>query len=313
MISVVKKMVIPTLSIVKGSYSVDTDAQNKQVNKTIDSLNADKQALLELSNKLHSTLDLNTLITLFKLDVSPILNLDDVYYQASDHNEAFDVKGRHMVSYQLVLQKKDLGEIALIRRTRFSNKEQKFIEKILVALLSPLNNALDYQQAMSLALHDPLTGIFNRFAMDSMVSREIELSHRNNTPLSMIALDVDYFKKVNDTYGHAFGDCVLKHLTKCVKECTRTSDAMFRYGGEEFNLLLNNTELSGAQELAERIRKHIEETPCTCDDQNINITVSLGISILNDNDTQASFFKRADDALYQAKETGRNKVIYQDS
>ncbi len=313
MINVVKKMAIPTLSIVKGSYSVDTDAQNKKVSKTIDNLNADKQSLLELSNKLHSTLDLNNLITLFKLDVSPILNLDDVYYQAPDSNESFNVKGRHMVSYQLVLQKKNLGDIALVRRTRFNTKEQKFIEKILVALLSPLNNALDYQQAMSLALRDPLTGIYNRFAMDSMVSREIDLSQRNHAPLSMIALDIDFFKKVNDTYGHAFGDCVLKHLTECVKECTRTTDAMFRYGGEEFNLLLNNTELSGALELAERIRQHIEETPCVCNEHSINITASMGISVLNANDTQASFFKRADEALYQAKAAGRNQVIYQKS
>lgn len=303
-------MAIPTLSIVKGSYSVDMDAQNNRISKTIDNLNADKHSLLELSNKLHSTLNLDNLITLFKLDISPILNLDDILYQSPENIEAVDVKGRHLVSYNLVLQKKNLGEISLIRRSRFSQKEQTFIEKVLVALLSPLYNALEYRLAMSLALHDPLTGVYNRYAMDSMVSREIELSQRNNAPLSMVALDIDFFKKVNDTYGHAFGDCVLKHLVECVKQCTRTSDAMFRFGGEEFNLLLNNTDLSGAQELAERIRQHVEDTSYICDGQNINITVSMGISILTDEDTQTSFFKRADDALYKAKAAGRNQVIY---
>ena len=302
-------MAIPTLSVVKGSYTVDMNELNDRVSKTIDNLNADKQSLLELSNKLHSTLDLNNLITLFKLDITPILNLDDVIYQAPENTDSIDTKGRHLVSYQLVLHKKNLGEIALIRRTRFSEKEQNFIEKVLVSLLAPLNNALDYQQAMNLALQDPLTGIFNRLAMDSIVSREIELSQRNTTPLSMIALDIDFFKNVNDTYGHAFGDCVLKHLVECVKQCTRTTDAMFRYGGEEFNLLLNNTELSGAHELAERIRQNIEQTPCICNGKSINITASMGISVLNVNDTQASFFKRADDALYQAKSAGRNQVI----
>ena len=203
-------MAIPTLSIVQGSYTVDMNGQINRVNKTIDDLNADKQSLLELSNKLHSTLDLNNLITLFKLDITPVLNLDDVIYQTPGNSESINTKGRHLVSYQLVLQKKDLGEIALIRRTRFSEKEQKFIEKVLVSLLAPLNNALDYQQAINLALHDPLTGVFNRYAMDSMVSRDINLSQRNATPLSLIALDIDFFKKVNDNYGHAFGDCVLK-------------------------------------------------------------------------------------------------------
>jgi len=306
-------MATPTLSIVKGSYTVDMHAQANRVNKTIDNLNADKHTLLELSNKLHTTLDIDNLITLFKLDITPILNLDDVIYQLPKQTNTIDTKGRHLVSYQLVLHKKDLGEITLLRRSRFSEKEQKFIEKILVSLLSPLNNALDYQHAINLALQDPLTGVYNRLAMDSMVKREMTIAQRNNTPLSMLALDIDFFKKVNDTYGHAFGDCVLKHLTKCVQQCTRTSDAMFRYGGEEFNLLLNATELSGAKELAERIRQHIEQTPCECGGQSINITVSMGISILEESDTQEDFFKRADDALYQAKESGRNQVIYKKS
>ncbi len=303
-------MATPTLSIVKGSYTVDVDTQNNSISQTIDNLNADKQALLELANKLHSTLDLDNLITLFKLDITPILNLDDVIYQVPENIESIDSKGRHLVSYHLVLYKKSLGEISLIRRTRFSEKEQQFIEKVLVSLLAPLNNALEYQQAIQLSLRDPLTGVFNRLAMDSMVAREIELSQRNHTPLAMIALDIDFFKKVNDTYGHAFGDCVLKHLTDCVKQCTRTSDAMFRYGGEEFNLLLNNTEIAGAQELAERIRHHIEQTPCTCNGETIKITASMGISILNNNDTQSAFFKRADNALYQAKSAGRNQVRF---
>ncbi|MCP3852194.1 MAG: GGDEF domain-containing protein [Gammaproteobacteria bacterium] len=303
-------MATPTLSIVKGSYTVDMHAQANRVNKTIDNLNADKHTLLELSNKLHTTLDLDKLITLLKLDITPILNLDDVVYQLPGSTEAINIKGRHLVSYQLVLHKKDLGEIALLRRTRFSEKEQKFIEKILVSLLSPLNNALDYQQAMNLALQDPLTGVYNRFAMNNMVKREMTIAQRNHTPLSMLALDIDFFKKVNDSYGHAFGDCVLKHLTQCVHECTRTSDVIFRYGGEEFNLLLNATELSGAKELAERIRHHIEQTPCECDGQSINITVSMGISLLEEGDTQEDFFKRADDALYQAKDSGRNQVVY---
>ncbi|WP_198264756.1 GGDEF domain-containing protein [sulfur-oxidizing endosymbiont of Gigantopelta aegis] len=284
-------------------------SHSSRISKTIDNLSADKQTLLELSNKLHSTLDLDSLITLLKLDITPILNLDDMLYQTPENTDSIDPKGRHLISYQLVLQKKNLGEIALIRRTRFNDKEQQFIEKILVALLSPLNNALEYQHAMKLALHDPLTGVFNRFAMDSMVSREIDLSQRNNTPLAMLAIDIDFFKRVNDNYGHAYGDAVLKQMTKCVKECTRTSDAMFRYGGEEFNLLLNNTDLSGAQELAERIRQHIETTACEHEGQSTHITVSIGISILNDDDNQASFFKRADNGLYQAKKNGRNQVV----
>lgn len=302
-------MATPTLSIVKGSDALGMNFQDNRINKTIDNLNVDNQSLLELANKLHSTLDLDHLITLFKLDIVPILNLDDVIYHLPEDNHSVNSKGRHLLSYQLVLHKSSLGEISLIRRTRFSANELEFVEKVLVALLAPLNNALNYQQALKLALHDPLTGVYNRFSMDTMVSREIDLSQRNKTPLSMLALDIDYFKKVNDTYGHAFGDCVLKHFTECVNQCTRATDTIFRYGGEEFNLLLNNTDSSGARELAERIRHNIEQTPCICDGQSINITVSIGVSILNSGENSKDLFKHADDALYQAKSSGRNQVI----
>jgi len=304
-------MAAPTLSIVTGSTAAEINIEDNRINKTIDSVNADKQSLLELANKLHSTLDMEQLITLFKLDITPILNLDDVIYRLPEDNSTINAKGRHLLSYQLVLHKKGLGEITMIRRTRFSTEELHFIEQVLVALLAPLNNALNYQQALNLASLDPLTGIYNRYAMENMVSREIELTQRNNTPLSMIALDIDYFKKVNDTYGHAAGDCVLKHLTECVHQCTRTTDAMFRYGGEEFILLLNNTDLFGAQELAERIRKNIEQTPYIYDGKSIKITASIGISTFIKNDTCNDFFKRADEALYRAKSAGRNQVITQ--
>lgn len=302
-------MANPTLSIVKGSTSSALRHSSEQISKTIDNLNADKQLLLELSNKLHSTLDLETMTTLFKLEITPILNLDDIIYHTPEKVDAIEAKGRHMLSYQLVLHKKSLGEIALIRRTRFTAKEQNFIEKVLVALLSPLNNALDYHQAIQASMHDPLTGTLNRFAMESIFSREMELAQRNQTPLALIALDIDFFKQVNDSYGHATGDCVLKHLTECVVQCTRNTDVMFRYGGEEFTLLLNNTALKGAQELAERIRHNIEQTPCICNGETIAITASMGISLYNQNDTRVSFFERADQALYQAKSAGRNQVV----
>lgn len=302
-------MANPILSIVKGSDSGTVRHNSEQISNTIDNLNTDKQLLLELSNKLHSTLDIEQLIMLFKLEISPILNLDDIIYQRPDTKDNIDAKGRHMLSYQLVLHKKNLGEIALIRRTRFTTKEQSFIEKILVTLLSPLNNALDYYQAIHDSMHDPLTGTLNRFAMENIFIREMELAQRNQTPLAVIALDIDFFKQVNDSYGHATGDCVLKHLTECVNQCTRNTDAMFRYGGEEFTLLLNNTEHNGALELAERIRQFVEQTPCICNGEKISITVSMGIAMFTSKDTRESLFERADKALYQAKAGGRNQVI----
>ncbi|MCU7835772.1 MAG: GGDEF domain-containing protein [gamma proteobacterium symbiont of Taylorina sp.] len=305
-------MAHPTLSIVNSSKSADFSSQTSQARKVIDNLNTDKQFLLELSNKLHSTLDIKKLIILLDLEITPILNLDNVIYQAINDQKGINTKGRHAISYQLILHEQNLGGITLVRRRRFNKKEQKFIEKILVSILSPLSNSIDYQTAIQAAEHDPLTGVYNRFAMENSLQREIELAQRNQTPLSMIVLDVDFFKKVNDTYGHATGDCVLKHLTECIKDCARDSDMLFRYGGEEFMLLLNNTTREGTRHLADRIRQTIEETPCFCTGENISITASMGVSSFTKDDTRETFFARADKALYQAKDSGRNRVIFQD-
>jgi diguanylate cyclase (GGDEF)-like protein len=305
----VKKMANPTLSIVTGTGNISAFHNSKQIDKTIDNLNTDKYLLLDLANKLHSTLDVEQIITLFKLEIAPVLNLDTVIYKQPEDFQEIEPKGRHMVSYGLTYMKKNLGEIALIRHVRFNDKEQSFIEKVLMTLLAPLNNALQYQQAVNAAMQDPLTGTFNRYSLDSTLTREIELANRNDTPLSMLALDIDLFKKVNDNYGHAMGDCVLKHITECIKQCTRSCDPLFRYGGEEFVLLLNNTDMDGAEHLAERIRQTIEQTPCVCHGKTIYVTASLGISTLKLEDNQDNFFNRADEALYQAKNSGRNRVV----
>ncbi len=140
-------------------------AKTNQARKVIDNLNTDKVFLLDLSNKPHSTLDVNKMMILFDLEITPILNLDNVIYHALDNNEATNAKGRHLISYQLVLHEKNLGEIFFIRRTHFTKKEQNFVETTLVSILSPLSNALDYQSEIRSAEHDPLTGVCNRFAM----------------------------------------------------------------------------------------------------------------------------------------------------
>ena len=305
-------MANPTLSIVNSSKSSGLMPKTNQARKVIDNLYTDKQFLLELSNKLHSTLDINKMMILFDLEMTPILNLDNVIYHAPDSDEETNTKGRHLISYQLILHERKLGEIVLIRRTRFTKKEQEFVETSLVSILSPLSNALNYQAAVRSAEHDPLTGVYNRFAMENNLKREIELASRNETPLSMIILDVDFFKNINDTYGHASGDCELKHLTECIHECARDSDMLFRYGGEEFMLLLNNTSREGTLQLADRMRQSIEETPCFCHGKSISITVSMGISSFTKNDDRDSFFERADKALYEAKDSGRNRVIFKD-
>ena len=155
---------------------------------------------------------------------------------------------------------------------------------------------------------DPLTKTLNRAALKDSLQREIDLAKRNSRHLSIIFFDLDHFKAINDEYGHECGDIALTAAATCIKDSTRCSDLLFRYGGEEFVLLLSDTQIYAARFLAERIRRRIENHTISCGMKTLKLTASLGISSLKDNDTPESLISRADKAMYQAKDRGRNQV-----
>ena len=169
-------------------------------------------------------------------------------------------------------------------------------------------NALTYLSAVRAAQKDPLTGINNRAAMDSALTREIEMARRHRTPLSLIVMDIDKFKSINDTYGHTTGDEIIKAFTKVVDGIIRKTDMLFRYGGEEFVVIMSNTGRDGSMLLAERIRRGIERMEVLVPQRRSPVTVSLGVASLNGKEDGKALFKRADQALYQAKASGRNCV-----
>ena len=160
------------------------------------------------------------------------------------------------------------------------------------------------------ALFDPLTGCFNKKEIEFLVEKFLKSYLRYNTPFSILMLDIDFFKKVNDTYGHLAGDYVLKEVSKTIKEEIRDTDVCGRFGGEEFLVLLPNTKMSGALKLAKRIRKAIGNKEFIFDNQQINVTISIGITSASKTDSVFSLIERADNGLYDAKKNGRNRVEY---
>ncbi len=159
---------------------------------------------------------------------------------------------------------------------------------------------------------DPFTGALNRYAMEEDLSEEFTRSCRYKRPFGIILADIDFFKKVNDTYGHQTGDEVLKTFVKLLRKSLREVDLIYRYGGEEFIILLPEADLDSAATAAERVRKCVESHVLrhkTIEAITIKITVSLGVTCLADTDRQyQDLIKRADDALYRAKNSGRNRV-----
>ena len=167
--------------------------------------------------------------------------------------------------------------------------------------LKEKSNLLEYQ-----ASHDNLTGLYNRNKFNSLFGKEIRRGLRYSSKLALILFDIDFFKIVNDTHGHQIGDEVLKEISTIVTHCVREHDTVVRWGGEEFLVLLPETDLDGASKVAQKIRTTICKDPLTL--LNIKVTASFGVTIMSEKDTEDSFIARADNALYEAKETGRNKV-----
>ncbi len=157
------------------------------------------------------------------------------------------------------------------------------------------------------SITDPLTGLWNRKMSDDMLDRVTDESIRYEKNYSMILLDIDFFKKINDKYGHHVGDKILVEFAKIVQENTRESDMLFRWGGEEFLIILPNTDIEGAATAADKILEKVRNHKYP--DLKKGMTVSAGVAENTDKSDKDSFFKRVDKALYQAKDEGRDRFI----
>ncbi|MDX1922924.1 MAG: PleD family two-component system response regulator [Alphaproteobacteria bacterium] len=171
---------------------------------------------------------------------------------------------------------------------------------------------LSYEKNMTMAITDPLTGAHNRHYMEKNLPRLFERSKTNKKPISVVMLDIDHFKKINDTYGHHVGDQVLQELVRRLNGCIRFFDLVIRLGGEEFAVIMPETPYGPALSAGERLRTAVSSAPFKTHDPQIEINVTTSVGIAGSDDGQETsevLFRKADAALYKAKETGRNKVV----
>jgi len=159
-----------------------------------------------------------------------------------------------------------------------------------------------------MSMTDPLTGLLNRYGLQRALQRELAEARRYARPLSCLLLDLDHFKAVNDTYGHAAGDAALTQAARVLTESVRGSDVVCRYGGEEFLVLAPETELAGALALAEKIRLAVSARLFGADSHSFPLTFSVGVARLRAGESGNDMIARADEALYQAKQHGRDRV-----
>lgn len=266
---------------------------------------------LRIANALQASLHVRDVIKGFGREVRRIVRGVAVRYRNGAHKVAIDDGARelHRYSYELNLVGRYLGEVTFSRNDPLVEADLQVLEVLLCALIYPLRNALQYERALKIALKDPLTGVSNRASMGQHLAHHISLSQRSQSPLSVLILDIDRFKSINDRYGHIVGDVVLTAVAGRIVSCIRTSDGVFRYGGEEFVMVLPATGASGAELLAERVRAGIEALVIDGVPASVRVTASIGVAHYLPGETQLDFLQRADDVLLAAKRDGRNRVV----
>lgn len=201
-----------------------------------------------------------------------------------------------------------LALVAGARQTPFTPEESELFNVVLLQGEAALKNLELFEEVKSLAIRDGLTGLYNYRHFWELLAHEVEQSRRYETPLSLLFLDLDNFKVINDTLGHSQGDAVLKTLADYLQDALRQADVICRYGGEEFVVLLPKAPLDQAMRLAERLRRKISELVIPLPERDLRFTVSIGVARLTPGMDGESLVNAADAAMYQAKQAGKNQV-----
>lgn len=264
----------------------------------------------QLTLQLQTSLELDRILAMFFEQVQRLVPLDALSYH-NDEAEltlTFGESTTHSASYGLNHLNQFLGEVEFRRRLRFSEEELAQLESLLGALLFPLRNGLLYRDALRNALQDSLTGVGNRLAMGQALQREVDLARRSLQPLSLLMLDIDYFKRINDRYGHNLGDEALRVVAQALKSQLRNVDMVFRYGGEEFLVLLSHTSAEAAAMVGERLRHAVQALELHHNGERVELSISLGCATLLPGESGEQLQERADLALLEAKRDGRNRL-----
>lgn len=270
------------------------------------------QALSRMATVLQTSIDLPEILQLFFHEARRVLSLDGIHYRhpAQGYEHHIGKVAGHSSLYRLQTHTDFIGELSLHRIAKaFTDEELRRLDKLVTTLVYPVRNGLRYLEAVRASLTDGLTGVGNRISLENALQRETDQANRYQQPLSLLVMDLDHFKTINDRFGHVAGDYVLKMVANTIKASSRCADMTFRFGGEEFVVLLSQTDTGGAKITAERIRRNIESLMLHYDNQRIPISISIGAATMTHSEARECLMQRADKALYQAKKNGRNQVM----
>jgi diguanylate cyclase (GGDEF)-like protein len=281
-----------------------------ELRQSFEQWNCEPGILNRLLRRLSATLKLDEQLTILAEEMVQIVPFDAFQYRHQLARQEFvfatGMGGPHRCEYRLNLEDENFGTLSLHRRTRFSNDELQAVEMLISAAIFPVRNACQFSAMKQASLTDSLTGIGNKRAMNEALQKAQLVADRHNETYSLILCDLDHFKTINDSCGHVTGDIVLMRVTEVLEFIVRSSDSVYRFGGEEFAVLLPHTDQCAAVDVAERIRSAIEALKIDCGRHSVAVTTSCGVALHRAGENSGQWLARADEALYRAKDQGRN-------
>ena len=253
-----------------------------------------------LLEQLQTTLDLGKLLDIIAMEAARYVSFCGLYFKSQTVSKTLrgSRKAKNERQFELKLNDEFIGTLNYGVDTPISTINSKDLQRIHQIILYPLKNALQYHQAIQLAMHDGLTGLGNRRYFDEQLKRAMHNANRHHSQIGLVLGDLNKFKAINDTYGHNIGDQVLKQFANILRSCIRDSDSIFRFGGDEFAIIVEHASEDALDIIQNRIDIALKNNVLLAKYQ---VSCSLGTTFMNRADNEQSLFERADKALYRQK------------
>ena len=267
--------------------------------------NNEPAAIHSLLEKLQTTLNIEELLTIYAEHAKQIINFSGLQFQSSLGVAQIpnSDNSKPPYSFNLDINNEHLGQLIYFCQYPLSGSIKQKLVGLHSVLVYPLRNALMYSRVLKLATKDTSTGLNNRSQFDAILAQKLERFRRHHRPFSLMLLDLDNFKQVNDSYGHKIGDDVLQEFANVLCSSIRGTDSVFRFGGDEFAVLIDDPEFTTNKVIAQRVMQLVTQSSLM---KQYEVTTSIGFTLANSKDCENEIFARADKGLYKAKASGRN-------
>ncbi len=262
-------------------------------------------ALYDITKDICKSLDIDTVFDNFRSRINKYIALDDCKFIKGDLDSLL------YADYTILPLKINRGIVGYLVAHGIRPQDQDKYHILAQQFILGIKRAILYQRVQELAITDGLTGVFTRRHYLGRLEEELSYAKKFNQHFSFLMIDIDHFKRYNDTYGHLVGDAILREISRVIKDNLRQIDLIGRYGGEEFSIILTQTDKGGAKFVAERIRQAVENKLIKVYDEDLKATVSIGVAVFPDDAKEMQdLIEKSDEALYKAKESGRNRICF---